>query len=109
MHRISSEIINNYVEPSENLESTVSENDILFSQKIDYISNLPVELIHKIAFNLDIDSYDSLRKSSDKITQILPSYLDMLKGLHNGVSGELKENYQKLTFFTDPTEGLWVG
>ena len=85
-------------------QTQVSNNNSPPSIKIESIANqqteltrLPVEVKQKIAFKLDLESYDNLRLTSKKMSEDLPATNEILTRLQSTRPGELKEVYKKLT------------
>lgn len=60
------------------------------------LEKIPIEIIQKIAFKLELDSYANLRLTSSKMSNNLPSIETMISSLKNICSGELKKNYASM-------------
>lgn len=70
--------------------SPANKNSALLDNAVS-ISNLPAEIIQKIAFNLNSRDYSNLRSSSLFLYSALDSFEFMEKGLTNGFSGNLEK------------------
>lgn len=86
-----------------NNQQHASEHNRKMSDSIANIHNQPVELMclpaeiqHKIAFNLDINSYSNFRLASKEIKEVLPSFRAIFNSLKNGCSGTLKKDYEDM-------------
>ncbi|WP_353243346.1 hypothetical protein [Providencia sp.] len=60
------------------------------------ISNLPAEIIQKIAFNFNSQDYSNLRSSSVSLYSALDSFEYMEKGLTSGFSGNLEKTCEAM-------------
>ncbi|RJL51293.1 hypothetical protein [Pectobacterium carotovorum] len=73
---------------------SLPEGQSVFFRKLDYISNLPVEIKEKIAFKLDAIDYNNLRNSSKMMRSDLKSIEFMRdKLMENNFSGKVREKY----------------
>lgn len=74
-----------------------SKNNKPFLSKIDHLSNLPVELKQKIAFNLNSKDYSHLRSTNKIISESLDSFSVMDDKLtQGGISGDVDKNIRKI-------------
>lgn len=78
---------------SNNNPASPSQITQVHNQHIE-LASLPTEIKQRIAFQLYLESYSSLRLASKDMSEALPSLSTMLTSLKNGCSGELKKNYE---------------
>ncbi len=97
-------------------ESALSEHEPNIHQKINHISNPPLELKQNIAFRLDASSYENFRNASKEMTDDLPSFRYMLASLkNNNCTGQLREDYKSVLYgnlnqrYDDQLDGIWTG
>ncbi|MBN3264362.1 F-box protein [Pectobacterium brasiliense] len=94
LHNISNSKNNTPISFAQGSQPTSVEGQSGFVHKLDHISNLPIEIKEKIAFELNTQDYNNFRNSSKRMREDLKSIEFMWdKLVKNNFSGKVMERY----------------